>query len=516
MSSYTKSFKYAPIALFISGKAGEKTMVKRCIGIDIGSSYLCAVQITRIDEDFCIEKVFGTQIRRCTDSPGEVLKPLFSQYGFDRHADVAISIPHDAVFFRNLETDLAGLEQIRERNWSAMEHNFPVEAEQIVAQSYSEHPLQDGKYSVLTAASARTSLRERLNILAEAKMHPCLADAAIFAVHATIAMNHHEILSGQALIAYIDECNITLAVTKGGDILVVRNIPIITGDDSDIDSVLVQIAQIVSCEALVTWRKVFGTGIEQVTQIYMMAAGESSDYLLGLIEEKLLTQITLIDCCAMIENLSHNEADIPICVAEGLALRVLAPEQTKGVNFLEDEEINEEPVLNLKKEFVVCATLICVIAVFSLVGLFMRLTRLESAYASIKNETAEIFQKALPQEKVVNPLIQLQQKIESIRGDSRLIASSYVSGLSPLDVLYKISADNPSRENINVDDILINADRVRIKGTCDSFEPVTQWQRFLQEVPAFTHIEVEDIGKQSKSGPVEFTMLLTISKQESK
>ena len=156
-------------------------MVRRCIGIDIGSSYLCAVQIMRTDEDFCIEKIFGTQIRRSTDSPGEMLRPLFSRYGFDRHADVAISMPHDAVFFRNLETDLEGLEQIRERNWFAMEHNFPVEAEHIVAQSYSEQPLQNGKYSVLTAASSRMSLRERLNIFAEAKIHPCLAETAIFA-----------------------------------------------------------------------------------------------------------------------------------------------------------------------------------------------------------------------------------------------------------------------------------------------------------------------------------------------
>jgi hypothetical protein len=491
-------------------------MVKRCIGIDIGSSNLCAVQIMRTDEEFCIEKVFGTQIRRSTDSPGEVLRSLFNRYGFDRHVDVAISMPSDAVFFRNLKTDLEGLEQIRERNWSVLEHNFPVEAEQIVAQSYSEHSLQDGKYSVLTAASARMSLRERLNIFTEAKICPCLAETTIFAAHSTVMMNHPEILSGQALIAYIDEGNITLAVTKGGDILAVRSIPIITGDNSDIETVHEQIAQVISCEAIVTWRKVFGTGIEQDTQIYMITTGESSDFLVGLIEEKLLSRITLVDSYNMIENLSGQKTDIPICVAEGLALRVLAPEQTKGINFLEADKISAEPVLNLKKEFIVYGTLICAIAVFSLVGLFMRLSHLEAAYARIKSETTEIFHAALPEEKIVNPLVQLQQKIESIRGDSRLLASSFVSGLSPLDVLYKISANSPSREKIKVDDILIAADTVRIKGTCDSFDSVYQWQRFLQEVPAFTHIDVKDIGKQSKSGLVEFTMLLSLSKLEHK
>ena len=491
-------------------------MIKRCIGIDIGSTYLCAVQIARTDEDFCIEKVFDAQIRRSTDSPGEMLRPLFSRYGFDKRADVAISMPHDAVFFRNLETDSAGLEQIRERNWSAMEHNFPVEADEIVAQAYSEHRLPDGKYSVLTAASARASLRERLNIFAEAKMRPCLAEAAIFAVHSAVAMNHPEIIAGQAMIAHIDEHCITLAVTQGGDILVVRSIPIIPGSDSDIDSVHEQIAQVISREARVTWRKVFGADIEKDTKIYLITTGESSDYAVGLIEEKLHSQTTVVDCYAAIENLSGQKADIPICVAEGLALRVLAPEQTKGINFLEADKADAELALNLKKEFAVCAALICTIAVFSLVGLFMRLSHLEAAYARIKNETTEIFQTACPQEKIVNPLVQLQQKIESFGRDSRLFSSLSVSDLSPLDVLYKISANSPSRENIKVDDILIAADTVRINGTCDSFDSVYQWQRFLQEVPGLALIDVKDIGKESKSDLVEFTMLLSLSKQESK
>jgi len=172
--------------------------------------------------------------------------------------------------------------------------------------------------------------------------------------------------------------------------------------------------------------------------------------------------------------------------------------------------------LNLRKEFVFCTALIGAIAVFLLVGLFTRLSRLESAYARIKNETTEIFQATLPDEKnIVNPLVQLEQKIESFR-DSRLFASLSDSGLSPLDALYKISTNSPLRENIKIDDILIAADTVRINGTCDSFEPVYQWQQLLQEDPAFTFVDVKYIEKQSKSGVVHFTMLLSLSTQEPK
>ena len=88
------------------------------------------------------------------------------------------------------------------------------------------------------------------------------------------------------------------------------------------------------------------------------------------------------------------------------------------------------------------------------------------------------------------------------------------SGLSPVDVLYKISASGPLPRNIKVDDILIAAGTVRINGSCDSFEPVYQWQQLLQQDPAFTFVDVKDIQKQSKSGMVNFTMLLSLSTQE--
>jgi Tfp pilus assembly protein PilN len=195
----------------------------------------------------------------------------------------------------------------------------------------------------------------------------------------------------------------------------------------------------------------------------------------------------------------------------------LAPEKTKGINFLEADKTDAAPALNLRKDFVFCATLICAIALFLLVGLFTRLSHLEAAYARIKNETTEIFQATLPHEKnIVNPLVQLEQKIEAFRRDSRLFTSLSDIGLSPLDALYRISVNSPLQENIKVDDILIAADTARINGTCDSFESVYQWQQLLQEDPGFTFVDVKDIQKQSKSGVVHFTMLLSLSTQEPK
>lgn len=491
-------------------------MVKRCIGIDIGSSYLCAVQIARTAGEFHIEKTFCVQIRRSTDSPTDLLRQLYSRYGFDKRASAAVSMPHEAVFFRNLEIDSAGLEKIRARDWSALEHNFPIEPDKIVAQVYSYNPLPDGKHSVLIAAADRMLLRERLNLFLEAKLHLGLIEAPIFAVNSAVEINHPESVKDQAIIAYIDEHYLTLAVVKDGDILLIRSIPIVAGSDGDSGSVQELVAELLSRETQITWRKVFGTDVEQDTKVYLATTNNISGYLAALIEENLRCQAVIIDYCSKVKSSLEHQEDLPMCVAEGLALRVLAPEQTKGINFLDEGKEDKKNTIDLKKELGVCGLLVCAIVVFSIVGLFVRLSRLEADYSRIKNKTTEIFAATVPDEKIVNPLVQLEQKLNSFQRDSQLFASLSPTSLAPLDVLQRISKNIPSKANVEVDDILIAADIVRINGTSDSFKSVYQWQQILEKVPGFTFVDVENEQKQSESGIVQFTMLLSSSMQELK
>jgi len=524
-------------------------MVKRCIGIDIGSSCLRAVQVSRTGEQFHIEKVFSMQTRRGSDSPPEILRSLTSKYGFDRRADVAISMPNDAVFFRNLETDFAGLEQIRTlskrdpkrgkehlQTRSVLEHNFPIEPDEIIAQVCSYRRSSSDKYSVLVAAVKRASLRERLNILAGANMRPNLVEAAIFAVHSAIVVNHPEIMSGTAVVAYWDESYLTLAVTQNDNILVVRNIPVIFRSDNNkrrkvravrrdrnqryrgirvvrtrlenTDSVQEQVAELLSREAQITWRKVFGSEIEQDNKIYLMAGDSIPIGFEAAVEENLHCQTTIVDPHAKVRGSAEYNGDAAICLAEGLALSALAPEETKSINFLEADTANVRPTLGLKREFITCAILMAAIAVVSLLGLFVRLSHFETKYAHIKNEIEETFQAALPEEKnIVSPLAQLEQKLQSLREDYRLFAPFSPTDLRPLDVLRSITVNTPSQ--VRIDDLLITTESVRLNGTCDSFESVYQWQRLLREIPGFTLVDVQDVQKEPKSGTVHFTIMVS-------
>ena len=492
-------------------------MVKRCIGIDVGSSYLCAVQILRIGKAFCIEKAFDTQARRDTDSTPDILKTLVGKYGFDRRAAVAISVPNSTVFFRNLETDSVGFEQTAGSSSSALENNFPIEPDEIVAQPCSYRQVNGEKDCLLTAAVAKESLHETRDILLRARMQPDLIGAAVFAIHSTIMLNHPGIKTGVAIIAHLTETHLTLAVTQKNSILIVRNFPISCYSDNDTVSVEQQIANVLSREAKITWRKLFGTEIEQDTRIYLVTGDDNSTGLKNAIEEILHCPTTIVNPFARVLLKNLCRPGVNISVAEGLALRTLAPEHTAGIDFLEADNASVKPTLNLKKELVIFAILVAAIAAISLVGLFMRLSNLEAKYAQVKSEIKESFQRTLPEEKnIVNPLAQLDQKFQSLRKDYSLFGPISGAGIGPLDVLYAITTSTPPEININLDDMLITTESVRLTGTSQSFESAYNWQRRLQDVPQFSTVEVRDIQREPEGELVHFTVLVSFATKEQK
>lgn len=489
--------------------------VKRAIGIDIGSSRLCAVQIMRIGKAFCIERIFRTQLRRSTDSPSGIIRAMMSEYGFSRRAVVATCVPKEAVFFHRMETDYAGLDQIRDSGPFALEYDFPIDPNETVAQLCSYRRMTAEKYSVLTAAVAKKSLRETFDILLGAKMRPDVIDAPVSAIHSTVVQNHPEIKKGMAILAHIAESHLTLVVTQDNNILMVRHLPIVYGSGDPSDSNLQRMAEVLSLEAEIIWRKLFDEKLNRETRIYLVTGDGNPNPLKAVIEEKLQCQTIVVNPYAKILLKHLYRVPKDIFVAEGLALRVLAPERMMGINFLEAENVDVKPVLNVKKEFAVFGVLVVAIAIVSLIGLFMRLAHLENQYTGVKNEMTEIFQRTLPEEKnIVNPVAQLEQNLQALQKDCTLFNSISNMGTGPLEVLRAIAISTPSELKISLDDVQVTAESVRLAGTSESFESVYNWQHLLGNVLYFSTVDVRDVRKEPNGEMVRFVVLASFAAEE--
>lgn len=474
---------------------------------------MSAVQISYTDQQVRIERVFSEKIGEAENEIPNTLRDLINKHDFDRRAAIAIALPDDAIFFRSIKAESVDDNQVDLISQSALEHSFPIQPDNIIAQ-ICPHSQSDGATtSVLVAAAKRDSLYDTLNTLKIAKMHPTRVEAKIFAVHSTVMTNHPESDTGRVIIAYINESYLTLAVTQDSHILMVRNIPFAACYDDNDSEHRQQIAKAMLCEADITWQKVFGDKTNEDTRIYLAKGSNVPEKLETAIKEASNCTVVTVNPYAKAKSSQQHNDRAAICVAQGLALGLVLPEKAAGINFFEVEKCSIEPTVNLKKEIAIYAILVAAIAVISVGGLFLRLSRMESEYATVKNEITEVFKQTLPQEtNIVNPLVQLDQKLQSLQKSYTLFAPVSGAGINTLETFHAITTSVPAHANI--DSILITAESVRVTGACQSFELVYDWQKLLENNQAFTNIDMQNVKKDNQTQKVNFTMSISLAAGE--
>jgi Tfp pilus assembly PilM family ATPase/Tfp pilus assembly protein PilN len=484
-------------------------MPKRCIGIDIGRSHVHAVQMARTPEGFCLERAFGVQTRRSTDSLPDILQSLTRHYGFDRRAEVAVSLPHHIFFFADIEIDEAGLQRLRAADVTALRNHFPIPAEDIVAQVCSVLRFAGSKDSALIAATSTETLREQLQPLKEAGIRPVRVDTPITAAHAAVMMNHPESARGIALILYANESTLSLAVTHDGKLLLVRNIPVVSTPDASAASLARELAEVVGQEVEITWKRLFDTAPDASLRIFLVAAPTRVEMLMLSLQNKIDGQITLVNPYAHVARTAGVEADFPLCIAEGLALRTLQPETAGGIDFLAPYYAQTRPHREARRELRVCAGLAAGIAAVWVIGLFLQLSSLESDYARLKRQAVELFRQTVPEEQnIIDPAAQLQQKLDTLRKDAELFTCFNPGPLAPLEILQALSERTPAQGEPRLDDVLIAGGSVRVTGSCDSFATLSEWQRLLETIPGLQVVDVPS-PKKDGSGKVQFTISLS-------
>jgi len=484
-------------------------MPKRYIGLDIGRSHVSAAQVVRTANGFQIEKAFATQTRRSTDSLPEILHSLADEHGFDRRADVAVSLPLHAFFFADVETDAKELERLRAADIAGLKDCFPIPADDIIAQVCSVRSAEGGKSSVLVAATSREQLRQGLHFLHEGRIKPACVDTPITAAQATVVVNHADAASGPALILYVDPSTLSLAVTHDGSILLVRNIPMLSSDEENEEAFARQTADIVSQEIEITWKRLFDGVPDPGLRIFLIAPPQRAAALTACLQEKTNGPVVPVNPYARVARSEEVEEQLPLSVAEGLALRALQPQGSDRLDFLAAYRARTRPRFRMKKELTVCAALAAAAAVVWVAGLFLQLSSLETTYGQLKQQMEQVFRQTVPEEQnIVDPAAQLQQRLDAFRKESEFLTC--LSGRpAPLEILYTLSRNTPATAALQLQDVLIAADSVRLTGSCDSFATLSEWQRVLETIPGVRVVDVPRPIKDSRSGKVRFTISLS-------
>lgn len=489
-------------------------MGKRAIGIDVSTHHVRAVQMVREGEHLHVEKVFCAPTRRSTDSSHDLIHSLWHQYGFDPKADVAAALPHHCVFYRDLRLNSKGLDQLHQGGSSTLEHHFPIASDQILTHICTERLLGDD-YLVLLAATERKALEERVNLFAHCDCTPQLLDVEICATQASVWANYPESRLGSNMIAFLDETHLALGILKDGQPLLIRNTPLqlktALGDDQD----RLRIANLVAQEARLTWQKAHGHELEQDITIYLCYGSTFSDSLRQQIENHAACSVETIDPSARVAFHPGQNPQADLTLAQGLAIRVLTPKQTSGVNFLTSQKTLGMDEVDQRRELQTIGGLVVGILLVWFIGFLAHYFSLEHHYQEAREAIKVKFKEYQPNVPVVHPTAQQQQAFEEMLGEYQQLCRMTGEYQDPLRILQNLGDSKPAQDDIVMTDLLITSDTIRVTGSCSSFEQAHQWQVQMETIPGWDkdNISLLDPRREGPDDRVRFTLLIDLAQE---
>ena len=143
---------------------------------------------------------------------------------------------------------------------------------------------------------------------------------------------------------------------------------------------------------------VFEEGIDNNTEVLIPTEHEFSKGLVAYVEGELRCPTKLLDPCARIQYLTGLDVGCEMVIAEGLAIRMLAPDRVAGINFLEGRQSKDDSPVSLRKEISFCGTLLLAIVIVWIIGLATELSSLESKYSNVKADIEQAFRQLAPEE----------------------------------------------------------------------------------------------------------------------
>ncbi|MBF0492750.1 MAG: pilus assembly protein PilM [Deltaproteobacteria bacterium] len=187
------------------------------------------------------------------------------------------------------------------------------------------------------------------------------------------------------------------------------------------------------------------------------------------------------------------------CVA--MVLRAVYPGKTVSLNFRRDEFAYTRDIQAISAEFkpmAIAAIVVLVLGVvyfsFSLYLLGDREQKLNKSVASLLTQGLTNLPKKVP-EKMTDAQNLIKDRISKSQDELSKLQSD--SALSALEILRMISMGLPSRQDLklDVDDLNIATDHVRLEGRTVSYEAVDKVKSSLEKISQFKNVQTGNVRK---------------------
>jgi general secretion pathway protein L len=500
-------------------------MPEQILGLEIGSDYAVAVQVTW--------GLKGHQVTACNhviiEEAGGLdaaLKSLFEPLDV-QGVTCNASIPADHVSYRNLQMPFRDEKKIRQTLVFELETMVPVPVEDLIVDFKMVD--RSDKSEILAASVKRADISQYLAFLQAHGVDPEVVD--IGCVPTLNWLLNQEGIPDSGLFLDLGHSKNTMSLYVNKRPALIRTFsangrpiqPVLSNETGsshtgtegakEIESSLKSLcAKVQNTLHAFTWQtaktvrpeKVFITGRGTLYPDIENALGR----LLDLPVEKVrVTGDPKI----------HLEADIaqtwnPALMDNALALAVGGAKQRLGFNFRRDEFQVKKAYFGRMKEIRQVAAVLAVILFLVGVDLGVDYFSLKKQYKALDQQITAVFKQTFPDAKrIVDPVQQMRVKISEIK-KSALALPGIGTNTKVLDLLKDVSSRVPESADIHVARLVVDPDAVLLSGDTDTFNTVDTIKKGLEPSSYFDDVTISSANLDRSGNRVQFEMKLKRAK----
>jgi general secretion pathway protein L len=199
----------------------------------------------------------------------------------------------------------------------------------------------------------------------------------------------------------------------------------------------------------------------------------------------------------------------PALMDGALSLAVREIKKGHGFNLRKGEFEIKKSYLGTVKELRKAAMFLLVILIFLVFDFSADYYSLKKRYAAAEQRCAELFSRTFPDtENVKYPVLQMRQKIDELKKSSALLPGDINKEQKVLGLINDISQRIPKTFDVDVTNMVIDTETIRISGETDTFNTVNSLKSELESSVYFNDITINSAKLDRTGKRVDFEIKL--------
>jgi general secretion pathway protein L len=473
-------------------------MPNRTLALDVSATTLRAALV---ESTLRTQRVLGfyTVARASGGDLAADLRALQSTHRL-QWDEVVSALPGAAVTHRILTLPFRDRKRLDQTVPFELETQLPFELDDAVV-DYQVVGAEGESAVVLAAYAPKAAVREHLAALAAAGVDPRAVDLAPLAVLNVLRMAAAE-PARDAVLVTLESARTSVAVLRAGRLTGLRTLDRVVGENGELAALGRELRWSV---------RALGGDDAGAPTVFVAGEAAAAPGVAAALEQALGTSPRTIETLAVAGvPLPLRREQTAFATPLGLALR--DRDRAFGIDFRRGEFAYHREREALWRGLAAAGGLALAALVLMATTLVLEGRRLESRRAELRGEIRSLFTSALPGVRtIVNEKAQLATEIAALEKQHRLYGGLAPSAPRALDVLRALSTGIPADVPLDIEELSLDGETVRIRGTTRAYENVETVKRGLATRPEFREVEAKDVRASVDGQRVDFRLALTLA-----